>query len=471
MDLISNRRYERGLQHNYMILEVEQKDNNYLEFVKKMMLENKIHGLLPISVRLQDGNEAYYYEINSKQPFSVIFERRNISSKDLILLLKSYFEITKRLEDYLLEIRHLILHPEYIYLHATKMEIEFTFCPEYEKEEREALRELAEYILTKTDHTEDKAVKIAYQFYKYTREDNYTLQDIIELVDEESEDEKNERDIGISQQLTGEIIENKENIFRDELSNNVVEFEKTEFENQFTDEENSKEFEDNTRNKSNKVIATLCSIFSFVGLGILICEKILGLLSLEPQLEMFVLGITIMSAVGGIIFSLIANKYKSQKKECVEIQTIQKDMIHDEFTVSEKKDKIEKYQVYHTENNNWGYGYEIEQESFAPGETTVIGQNMVQQNILQRSDGMQYRMDHFPFVIGRMQQCVDLALTDESVSKMHAKVEKQGDEIYLQDLNSTNGTKINDTLLGINERIKIKSGDRLTFGRITFIYQ
>lgn len=46
-------------------------------------------------------------------------------------------------------------------------------------------------------------------------------------------------------------------------------------------------------------------------------------------------------------------------------------------------------------------------------------------------------MDKKVFVIGR---CGDIRLDDESVSKQHAEIQIRGNEIYLRDLNSTNGT-------------------------------
>lgn len=65
-----------------------------------------------------------------------------------------------------------------------------------------------------------------------------------------------------------------------------------------------------------------------------------------------------------------------------------------------------------------------------------------------------------PFVIGRAASC-DVVLSDESSSRMHARVSPQGDRARVEDLGSTNGTLIN------GERVEVgtlEDGDRLMIG-------
>jgi hypothetical protein len=58
----------------------------------------------------------------------------------------------------------------------------------------------------------------------------------------------------------------------------------------------------------------------------------------------------------------------------------------------------------------------------------------------------------------------DLCLSDATVSRTHALLCRVDDEWFLEDLSSTNGTRINGWLL--RSRSVIKPGDQVAFGRV-----
>jgi len=63
-------------------------------------------------------------------------------------------------------------------------------------------------------------------------------------------------------------------------------------------------------------------------------------------------------------------------------------------------------------------------------------------------------------VLGRMAEC-DLQLTEGHASRKHAKLFFAEDAVWLEDLNSANGTFVNGTK--ITGKVKLVSGDRLRF--------
>lgn len=75
------------------------------------------------------------------------------------------------------------------------------------------------------------------------------------------------------------------------------------------------------------------------------------------------------------------------------------------------------------------------------------------------------------FSIGKKKEEVDLVLDDLSVSRMHARLVKQGTEIYLEDLNSTNGTFKNGLRLEPYERRKLEAEDEIKCGNVTLIFR
>jgi hypothetical protein len=68
--------------------------------------------------------------------------------------------------------------------------------------------------------------------------------------------------------------------------------------------------------------------------------------------------------------------------------------------------------------------------------------------------------------IGRASSC-DFTVPDISVSRWHAKLQRQGGLWILTDLESTNGTRLNGWR--ITSSVPVKPGDQVTFGNIAFV--
>ena len=55
------------------------------------------------------------------------------------------------------------------------------------------------------------------------------------------------------------------------------------------------------------------------------------------------------------------------------------------------------------------------------------------------------------------------------VSRMHALMTLKDGELYLEDLNSTNGTRINGFQLTVKQKYRLRSGDEIEFARLRSI--
>lgn len=82
-------------------------------------------------------------------------------------------------------------------------------------------------------------------------------------------------------------------------------------------------------------------------------------------------------------------------------------------------------------------------------------------------DGVRVQLGNEPLTIGRLPEC-DVVLSDPSVSRRHAEVRRQRDEIVIVDLGSTNGTRVNGT--GVKER-RLHDGDEITVGNVTLRFE
>ena len=80
--------------------------------------------------------------------------------------------------------------------------------------------------------------------------------------------------------------------------------------------------------------------------------------------------------------------------------------------------------------------------------------------------GRTYRELPTPITIGREEGNL-LRLNDERVSRFHAKVQFDNEEIILTDLESTNGTRVNGHVVQIR---RLRPGDRIGVGRSLLLY-
>lgn len=80
--------------------------------------------------------------------------------------------------------------------------------------------------------------------------------------------------------------------------------------------------------------------------------------------------------------------------------------------------------------------------------------------------GRVYRDLPTPVTIGREEGNI-LRLNDERVSRFHAKVQVDNNEIILTDLDSTNGTRVNNNVVQIR---RLRPGDRVGIGRSLLLF-
>src|SRR3954467_7345845 len=80
--------------------------------------------------------------------------------------------------------------------------------------------------------------------------------------------------------------------------------------------------------------------------------------------------------------------------------------------------------------------------------------------------GRVFRDLPIPVTIGREEGNL-LRLNDERVSRFHAKVQLDNEDVILTDLDSTNGTRINGNPVQIR---RLRAGDRLGIGRSLLVF-
>ncbi|HEY1636476.1 MAG TPA: DUF3662 and FHA domain-containing protein [Acidimicrobiales bacterium] len=82
-------------------------------------------------------------------------------------------------------------------------------------------------------------------------------------------------------------------------------------------------------------------------------------------------------------------------------------------------------------------------------------------------DGRRVTMDEGPLVIGRLPEC-SVVLDDANVSRRHAELRRDGPDVVVVDLGSTNGTRVNGAQVRTQ---RLNDGDEITIGRSSLRFE
>ena len=111
----------------------------------------------------------------------------------------------------------------------------------------------------------------------------------------------------------------------------------------------------------------------------------------------------------------------------------------------------------------------IKEREITDNPTTLLTGAMVGNGIYcLRSEDMNEEnilLTEFPFFIGKSVENINYKIDDSTVSRFHARIDKEENDLWITDLNSTNGTFINGIRLIPYERIKVDKGDSVIISR------
>ena len=64
----------------------------------------------------------------------------------------------------------------------------------------------------------------------------------------------------------------------------------------------------------------------------------------------------------------------------------------------------------------------------------------------------------------------DVQIQADTISQLHARIDRDGETYYIEDLNSTNGTFVNDEPLAYKERRKLNNNDMIRFADVRYSF-
>lgn len=501
--------YRHDIQKNYLVVQGREEENYMLH----MLAGKRVQGFLPLEIREINNEKEYYYDITGKENLQQISNREKWREIQLKKYISQILTEIGKCREYLLNPDNLVLDPAYIYIDMKNREVSLCYVHDYNQKINEQLSQLFSYFMNIVDYQDKDAVQIVYKLYEKSREVHCTLNDLQGIVALETKKPviKKIDPLTIEEGSNLQVQKNKKSfissgsnrkINRPNIEGKIAK--KDNGENKHIIEKKLRKDQTKNRNKSNikeNIVLTivlqvalllLLAVAAKSGIfcdeqGISVIKSVTGLLVLGA-FDMFILS---------IVFTIeeeeIENKeeYKENEKNKKDLEQKKKIQIENKLKQEkiEKKDTLSFYNKKNIEENPFLMVKE-EREMALPLENCNIGEGTVKidydKTIIQSDKNLCSKkqcylvpeeqgqeliaLGEFPFFIGRFQKDTASLEKKKNISRMHSKIEKMGEQFFISDLNSTNGTFVNEKRIEKNQQIILEEGDKVSFADIPYYF-
>ncbi len=460
--------YIRNLNCNYerLLLEEKPEDNRYQYCI---LTRGGIRGVLPCSLRYINGASYLYYDISSKQNVSQLYSTRTIVREWMKEFLWGVRQLRQELERFLLDGCNVLWYPEHIFQDLENPVFSFLYVPYYKGES--SFGKLLEFFVEHIDYNDEPLVNCIYFMYEqWERNGEVYLQAQI------FEDAK------LLEQTAGQD-ETAQNRTAQNAAESMI-------------QNGAEQGEDVSKQKT---LPGTCERMPGVK------ERTTDTRERMPGTRERTAGIRgrdtgVRNRNTDSLKNMAAENGQApgQKGEGWETAVSVgwpgdhggRELVRTEerkglFGIFENKRRREK--ILHTENvqeqdldlDRGAYGYAVAEETNYIGDE--IGKTVYMEDIPQETVRIRRlytpegefvaSVDKASLSIGKKKGEVDVVLDDSSVSRMHARIVREKEDYYLEDLNATNGTFKNGLRMQPYEKRKLEPGDEIKCGRVILIFR
>lgn len=424
--------YESNSSYSYLVLKLDS-EVKLLNYQTEIISQNPNTAFVPFHIRREDDNTSIYYNITSKISLAQYLERKILSKKELLDLLKN---ITKNLmmhSNYLLDLSSFIIDGDFIYINPATAEVSLTYIPV--PVNRDTIKVYSDFLkdLTVNSANIDNSAKDNYLqvILNYLKSDSFCLSDFNRLL-------LDLRDSGNSYNYERKA-KNEGSIEEISISNEIISKEKA---------------YEGTKKNTNPRSIMLTNLF--IAAAAILC---LFIIKKKTGDIISMAGVLIIAAALDILAMRMIMRNSLKEKE-ERRNAGSHDMIKRQYRriqeegygkVSSSADVVKAHDTVLIS--------EISSEDAPYFES--IGEPPIQRIIINKGK----------FMIGRFANMADYVVQDRTVGKLHAEVSEREGRYFIKDLNSKNGTYVNDARIPSNKEWEIKSNDRIRFSNFEYVFK
>ena len=413
-----------------------------VDYIVGMFAHNDIPAFVPVSFKSLNLENYFCYNMNGLIPINQSFEMNKLTADRIEAFLRSIIKAAKSMEEFLLPFDRLITDEAYIYESLGKKD-EFYWIYGIESGNATFTR-LFERLLDRVDYKDDSAVKMIYSLYQAAKESE-GMQGVstggsLQRIREKAEEILSAPQMSLDMRAR-ELI-------RAETERSSIKRLKG-IETGTGDKAISKEIEgaDSMARRYRAEAESKKSRSQRVDIEDTPKAKI-SLFKQRQNEEKSDKTMFVKSKLKKVWDYLNAD-IGSKPEKLVDVQAVGENEIS--YNVREvKQPKIES-------SDNVGEA------------TTLLTGAMISNGIycLKPEDTNEDNilLTEFPFFIGKSGDKTHHTIEDSTVSRFHARIDREEEELWLTDLNSTNGTFLNGIRLMPFGRMRVNKGDSIVISR------
>lgn len=462
---------KQDLNSNYLVIK-SSLESGKRSFKERMIQNNNIVGVLPFEVRMEDANTYYYFDLMNKREFKTYYGDVLFRYKNISYIIQQILNIIQEGTKYLLSANDFVVHPEYIYVDNVDSSIKLCYMSGYDENFFQQLHKLLEFFLGHIDYGDEKAVAVTYQLYQLTNQDTCNIDLIMGVIQRSNQGNKNT--IKERVKFEKEDICQKNSLTEEQMVSSI--------EKKKDDIKDISQRSQGLKNNNQEGMKGSVSSYILVGIIVIVSMCIFALLVAKGVLNNNIGYDLDYIKVSSVLFLFtVADVYIGmrifdieKRNECKGKQVKEENQYTKENHIEEKTFVTGKLQF-----ENYEEDIDFSETTLLCEEEqdfTVVLNEPETVTVMLIDQSKEYHenilINKFPFVIGKIKEQVDYHLPYVTISRLHAEIscDNQGN-IFIQDLNSKNGTYINGRRLTENQKIQLRSRDNIMFANKSYVIQ
>ena len=378
-------------------------------------------------IREMDGVRNLYYRLKYRTSLKQVLGNLSLTRSRLECMLQSIVNVLRQAEEYLLCQENILWNSNNIFIDVNTGKLVFTYYPG-ERQNENALQNFLMELIQYVDKGQQQAYLYVMAFYNAVTNPDCTL-------------EKLERCVSCSINGTNCFAEEDNTMNGDNPKRDVS---------------NNKNVDEANNRKKTWVCA---GVLVLVNLSVACCL----LFGIWPYQYIWVLVVTLI-----LLMAVFLSQEKSDEQE---IDQIMRDYQQEQF--KEQQQGVPNRRMETQDNMLFSDSQilltaDMETSLLIQGKEQIVVEDYPKETYLKTKLPEKYSDLHMKknsIVMGSMREGCDYQIRERGVSRMHAKVLKKEDGLYLLDMNSTNGTYVNGKPIDSGKDYLLEEGDVISLAK------
>ncbi|PKM51588.1 MAG: hypothetical protein CVV02_06550 [Firmicutes bacterium HGW-Firmicutes-7] len=423
---------ERDLSSCYLVLRVG--EGQVEDYQVKMLQNNVVPNILEVHTKNNDGDSLVLFSIGEKTSLFDYIKENSIGYELLRNIIETLIDTISSAHEFFLNEANFQLDGNFIFVDTEKNKCFYVYVPcknENESNNFNILKSLVDRLIKRVHKNDERAISLVHKFRMVLEENSFNILILKEVI-------KYEDNIQFVEPLMQmDIIGAYDN------------------EQPVTKTKHQSAAKQNQVAKDSKMMFIVLQVF--IGAALYLCSaKLFGVAeSHSSRLIKVIVIIGVVSICEVIIFFKVLFQKKRVTNETTTMITKEKNMKG--MIKLDKKEKAKKNlpKKVKKESNRVKWQWERPINN--------LSEPMITQKRAYWVDECEVNIPllNTPFIIGKMKGVVDYQIKNERVSRIHCQITYEEENYYITDLNSKEGTFLNNTKLEGQAKYLLKNTDEI----------